>query len=520
LRNHKADKVRGLFRRQGVKLKNFRLVSLLLLAFLVLCTFVVPQAYAATSSNVDDNSDWNTGSTYHYEVNPKVAKTQGYESGFMGNTVFELRNAYDLNPLYASGYDGKGQTVVIVDAYGSPTIYQDLLTFIQWQNTYNANLPWTTMAEVKNHLRIYYPLGKPAFDPTDPNQLLWSTEVTLDVDMVHAIAPKADIALVIAPNDGNKALDYCVRYAINHQLGSTISLSWGTPEYALTGPAELKQVQIADNIYKSAAYAGITVFASAGDWGSSNGASANNVLFPSSDPYVTAVGGTNLFMTCSDGFAEGTQSWDGQNHIGIKYSYEIVGNDYQAMVADGFPAPFDFVTTGGAASSLFPLPSWQKGITLTDTQGNTIKPTGRCTSDVSFNGGVYGGLGAVFLSAASPGSPKPAIVGGTSAGAPFWAALTAIACQISHHSLGFINPQLYENKNAFYKSGAFHDITVGDNTYPSDNTVLGYMATRGWDAPTGIGSPDAALLAPKMSLWDNPHSQKYLDCSNNFGYRN
>jgi subtilase family serine protease len=501
-------------------LRKKHLVSLLLLAFLLLCIFAVPQTYAATSTNGDDDTGWNTGSTYHYEVNPQIVKTQGYVDGFMGNTVFELRNAYDLNPLYAAGYDGRGQTVVIVDAYGSPTIYQDLLTFIQWQNTYSANLPWTTIAEVKNHLHLYYPLGKPAFDPADPNQIIWSSEVTLDVCMVHAIAPKADIALVIAPNDDNKPLDYSVRYAINHQLGSTISLSWGTPEYTLTEPADLKQVQIADNIYKSASNTGITVFASTGDWGASNGAPANNVLFPSSDPYVTAVGGTNLFMACSDGFMEGTQSWDGQNHIGIKYSYEIAGNDYQAMAADGFPAPFDWVTTGGAVSSLFPLPSWQKGITLTDAQGTTIKPAGRCTSDVSFNSGVYGGLGAIFLSAASPGSPKPAIIGGTSAGAPFWAALTAIACQYNHHSLGFINPQLYANKDSYYKAGAFHDIKLGDNTYPTDNSVLGYKATRGWDAPTGIGSPDAAILVPKMSQWDNSHAQSNCDDNNNFGYHN
>ena len=83
--------------------------------------------------------------------------------------------------------------------------------------------------------------------------------------------------------------------------------------------------------------------------------------------------------------------------MGIKYSYEIAGNDYQAMAADGFPAPFDMVTTGGAMSRLFPLPNWQKGITLIDTSGATITPTGRCTSDVSFNSGVYGGLGVIFL---------------------------------------------------------------------------------------------------------------------------
>lgn len=489
---------------------------------MIVCIFALPQAHAATSStltapNYDGNnySQLTSESTYQYGTNPKIAISQAYADGFMGNTVFELRNAYDLNQLYSVGYDGRGQTVVIVDAYGSPTIYQDLLTFIQWQNKYAANLPWTTMAEVKNHLQIYYPLGKPVFNAKDPNQLIWSNEVTLDVDMVHAIAPKANIALVIAPNDDNKPLDYAVNYAITHHLGSTISLSWGTPECSLTEPQALKQVRVADDIYKSASNAGITVFASAGDGGAANDAPANNAMFPSSDPYVTAVGGTNLFMDCSDGFMEGTQSWDGQNHIGITYSYEITGNDYQAMVADGFPTPFDMATTGGAVSSLFPLPIWQKGITLTDTQGTTMKPTGRCTSDVSFDSGVYGGLGAIFLSAATPGTPIMGIGGGTSAGPPFWAALTVIACQYTHHNLGFINPQLYANRDTYYKAGAFHDITLGDNTYPTGNTLPGYKATRSWDAPTGIGSPDAAILVPKLGQSDISQSQNNCNEHNN-----
>jgi subtilase family serine protease len=497
-------------------LKKINFTSLFLLSLLILCALAVPQTYAATDREVSssetvngDYSQWTTGSTYSYEVNPKIAIPQSYSEGFLGNTVFELRNAYDLNPLYSEGYDGKGQTVVIVNAYGSPTIYEDVLAFVEWQNNYGANLPWTTLTEIKNHLRIYYPLGKPVFNNADPNQLLWAAETTLDVNMVHAIAPKANIALVIAPNDNNKPMDSAVHYAITHHLGSTISLSWGTPEYDLTGREARKQVRIADAIYQEAAAAGITVFAGAGDWGASNGAPINNPLFPSSDPYVTAVGGTNLFMSCDGNYKQGTNAWDGENHVGLQYFYEIAGNDYQAMVADGFPglpglkAPFDIVTTGGAMSSLFPLPSWQKGITLTETDGTKIKPTGRCTSDVSFNSGVYGGLGLIFLSAESPGSPVATVAGGTSLGAPFWAALTAIACQYSGHSLGYINPQLYANRDSYYKTGAFHDITVGDNTYPTGSSLIGYKATRGWDSPTGIGSPDAAILVPKMNEWDN-----------------
>ncbi len=453
-------------------------------------------------------------STNEYQMQPSGI-TQSYGGGFLANTVFELRNAYDLNPLYAAGYDGRGQTVVIVDAYGSPTIYQDLLLFNQWQNTYNANLPWTSLNEIKKHVQIYYPLGKPNFNASDPNQIMWSTEATLDVDMVHAIAPKANIALVIAPTDDSADLAYAINYAIKHHLGSTISLSWGMPEYMLMDAQARKEVAIADSIFKSASEAGITIFASAGDWGASNGAPGNNALFPASDPYVTAVGGTNLFMECSDGYKQGTQTYDGENHVGIKYSYEIAGNDYQAMTADGFPEPMDMVTTGGAVSALFPLPSWQRGITITYENGTSVTPKGRCIADVAFNSGVYGGLGAVFLSAASPGAPESTVIGGTSAGSPFWAALTAIACQRAGHNIGYLNPQLYAAKD-YYRTGAFHDITLGDNTYPTGNDVIGYKATKGWDAPTGIGSPDAAILVPKLD--NHRYFQTQYSCNFNFDY--
>jgi subtilase family serine protease len=107
-------------------------------------------------------------------------------------------------------------------------------------------------------------------------------------------------------------------------------------------------------------------------------------------------------------------------------------------------------------------------------------------------------LGVVFLSAASPGTPILTVIGGTSVGSPFWAALTAIASQYAGHSLGFINPELYAHRDYLYKTGAIHDIKTGDNTYRTGNTLLGYSATKGWDSPTGIGSPDAAILVPKL----------------------
>ena len=481
-------------------MKKGQYVGLMLSACLLLFAFGIPLANSMMT--VGEGGGGGCNSSWNYVVNPKYVDADSYTArGILYNTVAELWAAYDLGSLYAAGYDGSGQTVVIVDAYGSPTIYEDLLSFITWQNSHGANLPWTTLEEVQSHLHIYYPTGKPAFNPMNQpmDEIGWSIETTLDVDMVHAIAPGADIALVVASSPAGDVLNLAVYYAIANHLGSVISQSFGIPEYVLkANNAQIMQAHYNYWLASQPKYS-ITVFASTGDDGATNGGPFNNALFPASDPYVTGVGGTNLFMTCADGFKEGTGSWDNKTHIGVTYNYEIAGNDYEGMLADGYPAPFDMVTTGGAMSELFPIPSWQSGITLTDKSGATTTPKMRCTSDVSFDSGVYGGLGRIPYSAL--GYTINYIIGGTSAGSPFWAALTAIACQAAGHNLGYINPTLYKDRATLYSSGAFHDITTGDNTFPHDGTVAGYKATAGWDAPTGIGTPDAAKLVPIMATW-------------------
>jgi len=483
-------------------------VSLTLLASLLLFVLAIPFGNAIMVSEGEYNLGQgavNLGQgPFYYNANPITVNFDSYTGGFLYNTVTELRAAYDLNTLYAKGYDGSGQAVVIVDAFGSPTIYSDLLSFIQWQNTYaGANLPWTTMSEIQRHLTIYYPEGYVFFNATNSDELGWSVEVTLDVDMVHSIAPGANIALVISSSDNDVPLNYAVLWAVNHHLGSVISQSWGDPEWdiAASGRSGYFYLMQAHQTYQFAASMGITVFASAGDSGAEEGGTYNSPNYPASDPYVTAVGGTNLFMNCPDGYSEGTGNWTGQTWPGLTYKYEIAGNDYEAMAADGYPSPFDLVTTGGAMSQFFSLPYWQQGITMTYANGKAFTPAMRCVSDVSFDSGVYGGLGAVPWSTATPGSPIYYIVGGTSAGSPFWAALTAIADQYLGHSLGYINPLLYANRATFYGKGAFHDVAKGDNTYPTGNPVIGYEATKGWDAPTGVGSPDAAILVPQLKLF-------------------
>jgi subtilase family serine protease len=354
-----------------------------------------------------------------------------------------IRTAYDI----PSTFDGTGQTIVIVDAYGSPTVRSDLHIF-----DLVFGLP-------DPELNIIYPGGSPVYNPLQHhNEMSWANETSLDVQWAHAIAPGATIDLVIAANNGGDVLNNAVRYAIDHRLGNVISLSWGTPESAIRGNGNNAHLMQAHQNFLAAQAASITVFASAGDNGASNGASFPNALYPASDPLVTSVGGTNLFMDDSG-----------------NYLSEDVWND-----SDPALCPFGclngiFGATGGSPSLVFSAPSFQQAVS-----GNSM----RSTSDVSYNASVYTGI-LVYLGFPPAAQQGFYFFGGTSEGAPQWAAITALADQAAGHALGYLSPSLYAISLA-----SFHDVTVGQNSFNGP----GFPAKPGYDYPTGLGSPDVANL--------------------------
>jgi subtilase family serine protease len=133
-----------------------------------------------------------------------------------------------------------------------------------------------------------------------------------------------------------------------------ISQSWGDPELdiAAAGMSGFIHMMQAHRVYMLAAMMQITLFASVGGWGAANFGPYDSPLYPASDPFVTAVGGTNLFMNCPGGYSEGTGNWTNRKSPGLIYNYEIAGNDYGGMVADGYPSPSDLVTAGGAMSGV------------------------------------------------------------------------------------------------------------------------------------------------------------------------
>jgi subtilase family serine protease len=379
----------------------------------------------------------------------------------------EIHNAYGLTPLLNAGYTGVGQTIVIIDSFGSPTITQDLKTF---DAAFGLPDPpsFTVLA----------PLGTVPFDPNDPAQVGWAFETTLDVEWAHAMAPGASIVLLTSPVDETEGVQgmpeflQLEEYALNYGLGQVISQSWGATENTLFTPAGREILNGFTNLYLRAASEGITVLASAGDTGSANleidGTTfypTPTVNFPASSPLVTAVGGTSLSADTSG-----------------NYLAETVWND------PGVGA------SGGGVSQYFAEPLYQRFLTNAD---QTLLTGRRGIPDVAYNADPNTGI-LIYVGFFPQGSASNGywIVGGTSEGSPQWAGIIADANQLAGHSLGFLNPTLYALGAHGAQTEFFHDITVGNNSFAG---VPGYKATPGWDPTTGWGTPNLGTLVIEMA---------------------
>jgi subtilase family serine protease len=368
-------------------------------------------------------------------------------------TPAEIRKAYDI----PAGSTGAGTSIAIVDAYGSPTIESDLATF-----SAAFGLPYDAST-----LNVYYPGGKPAtLTAHAAVPLNWAGETTLDVEWAHAIAPEATINLVVAASPSGDVLNNAVQYAVAHNLGDVLSMSYGVDEAYIKGKnANNAQVNQATQIFSSAVAKGMAVFASSGDGGASDGFPVANAGYPASDPNVISVGGTNLFTTDN-----GT------------YVNETVWND-----GDPAQCPFGctdgpFGATGGAPSKLFAASSFQ---------GAVSGLTARTTSDVAYNASVYTSVLVYAGFYPNPADNGFYFYGGTSSGSPQWAAIGALA-KAAGASLSGLDAKLYGV--AASHPAAFHDVTVGSNNFNGP----GYSAGVGYDIPTGLGSPDVAKLVAAL----------------------
>ncbi len=382
--------------------------------------------------------------------------------------AFQMENAYNVTPLLNDGKDGTGRTIVIVDAFGSPTIASDLQSFDAVMGLPDPNFSVITPAG-----------SPPPFDINNANQFGWSVETTLDVEWAHAIAPGANIVLAVAPSNDDTDLFNVQKYVVDNNIGDVISQSFGEAEQCMD-PDLLAQTH---TLFGQAANKGISVFASSGDSGASQPAcSGSGALFsastPASDPHVTGVGGTTLLADAVDGTYQSETAW----------TETAFGCNPPAS------APTDVNCSGGGFSSVFSRPGFQDA---------SQKNQARGVPDVAYNAGVGGG---VLIRSATineafglpPNAPVFFIIGGTSAGSPQWAALAAIGDQIAQQRLGDLDPALYaisHNKKLYASS--MHDITQGNNDVAEIGG--GFDADQGWDPVTGLGTPNAAELLPTLA---------------------
>jgi len=361
----------------------------------------------------------------------------------------EMQNAYGLTPLLKQGYDGKGQTIVIIVPFGSPTIQQDLHSF---DKGYGLPDPPS--------FQIVTPLGTKPYQPT-PQRVNWATETTLDVTWSHAMAPGANIVLLTCPSNGFTKLLYLVEYAEERNLGSIFSQSWAGTENTFFNPYGSRLLQTFDQAYKQAAAQNITVFAASGDTGVANPNNQGNnypfptVNFPASDPYVTTIGGTDLHSDTQGNYQSET-AWN---------------NKYGA--------------TGGGVSQHFKEPQWQQSLNSNDQH---ILNGYRGLPDIAYNANP--GDSILYYSSFGGQPVGWATIGGTSEGPPQWSGIIADADQYAGEPLGFLNPTLYQ-LGSNDQNNVYHDITSGNNSF---DKITGYTCTAGWDPVTGWGSPKVTNL--------------------------
>ena len=356
--------------------------------------------------------------------------------------------AYGFKDLQDQGFDGTGETVSIY-AIGDGYVQADLDT-------------WASK------------MGLPPLKPvlkSGPQNAKVQGELMMDIEVVHAVAPGAQILIYTDPTSqafkNAQSLNDFFGRLMSDNPGGVWSFSWGGCDLYTTDAER----QAESAAYQKAAAAGISVLNSTGDngayrcmdadWGAPPTDKNIGVEVPSSYPLgVTAVGGTRLSVR-SDG----------------SYYQEIAWSD--PLVTGG---------TGGGLSRFYPQPDWQKG---PNASGNQYNPNHRrMTPDVSADADPTTGLAIYMNGAAAEG-------GGTSQAAPIWAGLTALLDQYLKKKglkpAGFLNPALYDIAAGHPPYAAFHDVTLGTN--------LAYPATPSYDLATGLGTPDAYNLARDLEQY-------------------
>ncbi|MEV6486469.1 S53 family peptidase [Streptomyces sp. NPDC051576] len=359
---------------------------------------------------VSDVTGLNNRAQLHHQGSAKVNPHNGPGGGY---TPAQIKGGYNVSGTYT----GSGQKIALLEFDG---FQQSNIT--KYDTNYSLGSPTPTVSKVDG--------GSGALGDGQ-------VEVELDIEVLHAIAPKANVTVFEGPNSDAGEVD--TYQAIVDSGIPTTSISWGASESQRT----TSNINAVDAVFKAGAAEGLGFYAASGDDGSDDaGDGTTTVDYPAADPYVTGVGGTTLTVTSANAWSKETAWSDG----------------------------------GGGKSSVFKIPSWQTAVQKSAGGGYRQVPDVSALANPSPGVSIY-----------SQGSWGT--VGGTSAAAPEWAAFGALynqqAAAAGKANLGFANPALYTANGT-----GFHDITSGSNG--------AYSAASGWDFTTGWGSYNAATLATKL----------------------
>jgi subtilase family serine protease len=395
-------------------------------------------------------------------------------------TPQQVETAYNLAPLYSRGITGKGETIVIVDSFGSPTIKHDLAVFDK-----QFKLP------APPSLRIITPSGTiPKWNSSDSDMTGWGGETTLDVEYAHTIAPGAKILLVETPvseTEGVTGFPQIVKaenYVLKNHLGDVISQSFSATEQTFTGLGQINRNHLRTAYVKAADEKnGPTVLAASGDSGAADVKLDGETYYthrvtswPDSDPLVTGVGGTELVAAKGNTFTS------------------VAWNDTDNQHLGGGTVPY---ATGGGLSVLFSRPSYQNGV-------KNVVGSVRGVPDVSMSGACSS---PVFTYQSFPQEDTPAgwyPSCGTSEATPEFAGIVALADQVAGHALGLINPTLY--KLSEEKAPGIVPVTSGNNTVTfvqgkpaKADTIKGFNARAVYSLVDGVGTVNAWYLAYELA---------------------
>jgi subtilase family serine protease len=382
-----------------------------------------------------------------------------------GYSPSELQTAYNMTPLYQAGLDGSGETVVITDAYGSSTIAQDAEAFSQIYG-----LPDLTPAN--------FQIVKANGISNNPHgvQRNWEFETTLDVEWVHAMAPGAKIALVLATD--RSSLDEAINYAIVHHLGNTVSNSWGLIEL-FGNPAQKIRTE---RILQMAAAQGIDVNFASGDSGDfSTVIGIPAVLYPASSPFATGIGGTSLALNPDETIAFQT-GW-GNNLTRIVDTIALGSPPVVPPLNLGFQGG-----AGGGVSAEFAKPSFQSGL-----PGNA-----RLVPDISMLADSFTGVEIIET---INGQLSVAVFGGTSLATPMFSGVMAIAAQKAGHGLGQAAPLVYN-----LPAGAVSDVVA----VSSPNNVTGVINGTTVETADDLAAPLGGTTSYYSALYNSPFSTRWF----------